>query len=220
MVSRMNSSSYDEYEEVESPFAPKSPDRSSSQRLRSRKNVFNRPFAAEPSIAPAVFETTGVRRSIGQAEQTEFLDRRQGRVHEAAIDYLDEEVEEEEEVVETRPARVSRPSAKKKSKAKKNLLSKIGWSVIGLLVLRLIFMDRGVWDYFSTEGTIREKQEELRSLEVENQQITAEISRINVDRNYQRQLAKEHLGVIAADEFLILFAGESTESATQDSRQL
>lgn len=214
MESRMKRSSFDEYEEVESPYAAKSSDRSSHQRLRSRKNVFNRPFAAEPTIAPAVFETTGLRQSVGHAGQTEFLIQRQGKVHEAEIDYLDEDFEEEE--IETRPARISRPKTKKKNKSRKNVLSRIGWSVIGLLVLRLIFMDRGVWDYFATERTINERQEELRSLEKENKEIQTEISRIHVDKNYQRQLAKEHLGVLAADEFLILFAGESAETTETD----
>ena len=125
------------------------------------------------------------------------------------------------EIVEKRPARTTSSSSKKKSKLKKNLLSKIGWSVIGLLVLRLICMDRGVWDYFSTEGVIKEKQNELSSINRENGELKTEISRIQVDKNFQRQLAKEHLGVIAADEFLILFAGESGETATESAaRQL
>jgi cell division protein FtsB len=205
---RMNRSSYDEYEEVESPFASKASDRSPQrERLRTRKNVFNRPFATASSNAPTYVEATSTRKAIGHADQTDMIEHRQSALHEAEIDYLDEEVEEEEEVVERRPARVSSP--KKNTKLKKNLLAKVGWSVVGLLVLRLIFMDRGVWDYFATEGLIKEKQEELSSIQKENKDLKTEISRIEVDKNYQRQLAKEHLGVIAADEFLVLFAGES-----------
>ena len=124
------------------------------------------------------------------------------------IEYLDEE--EEEEVL---PKRKPRESAKKKEKLKGNLLPRIGWSIIGLLVLRLICMDRGVYDYFATEGDIREQQSELRSINKENKELKLEVARIQLDKNYQRQLAKEHLGVIAADEFLILFAGETSEKA-------
>ena len=41
-----------------------------------------------------------------------------------------------------------------------------------------------------------------------------------MDKAYQKQLAKEHLGVIAADEFLILFAGEVPESGTPEDRNI
>lgn len=209
MELRMNRSSQDEYEEVESPYAAK-PSESTSSRLRTKKNVFNRPFAAEPAVAPAVFETTAssTRRSIGHPDHTDLIEHRQSELSETEIDYLEEEEEEE---VETRPARAPRSSSKKSPKNKKNLLPKIGWAVVGLLVLRLICMDRGVWDYFATEGAIKEKKDELKSIQVENRDLKTEISRIQLDRNYQRQLAKEHLGVIAADEFLVLFAGESID---------
>jgi cell division protein FtsB len=72
-------------------------------------------------------------------------------------------------------------------------------------------MDRGIWDYFATEGAIKENNSELRSIQDENKSLRTEIVKIQSDRNYQRQLAKEHLGVIAVDEFLILFAGETPE---------
>ena len=196
-------SQQDEYEEVESPYAEKS-----ASKVRPRKNVFNRPFSAEPSAPPAVFETTSRRRSIGHADNTDLVEHRASELMQTEIEYLDEE--EEEEVL---PKRKPRESAKKKEKLKGNLLPRIGWSIIGLLVLRLICMDRGVYDYFATEGDIREQQSELRSINKENKELKLEVARIQLDKNYQRQLAKEHLGVIAADEFLILFAGETSEKA-------
>jgi cell division protein FtsB len=211
---RMNRSAHEEYEEVESPYA--SP-KTSNPRLRTRKNVFNRPMNTDSSVAPAVFGPTpsATRKSIGHPDMTDLIESRQSSLGETQISYLDEdegEEVEEEEVVEKRPAR-TRTAPKKKTQ--KNVLQKIGWSVIGLLVLRLIFMDRGVWDYFSTENRIQEKRDELRSIQRENKELSTEISRIKLDKNYQRQLAKEHLGVIAADEFLILFAGEAATSDTE-----
>lgn len=216
----MNRPSYDEYEEVESPFAARSTEKSSPRdRLRTRKNVFNRPFATEATSAPLIVETKSTRKSIGHADQTEMQGLRHSNVSEADIDYLDndnEEYEEEDEVVEKRP--VVRSTPKKAAKSNKKLLPKIGWTVVGLLVLRLIFMDRGVWDYFATEGEIREKQDELKTIQTENKALKTEISRIQVDKGYQRQLAKEHLGVIAADEFLILFAGENSEGEEVENK--
>jgi cell division protein FtsB len=202
----MNRNTHEEYEEVESPFAPASHKAASGSKLRSKKNVFNRPFAAESTTPPAVFETTSRRKSVGHPDDTDLIQHRSSELSETEIDYLDEEEE-----IETRPARIT-PRPQKKPKVRKNILAKIGWSVIGLLVLRLICMDRGVWDYFATEGAIKEKQSELKSYHDENKSLRTEIVKIQTDKNYQRQLAKEHLGVIAVDEFLILFAGETPES--------
>lgn len=212
--------SHDEYEEVESPFAARASQKQPREKLRTRKNVFNRPFATDSTTPPTYFETTATRRSIAHPEMSDLIDRRTSSLAETEIQYLDEEAEEEEEeVVERRPARTT---ATKKSKAKRNILPKVAWVAIGLLVLRLICMDRGVWDYFATEGVIREKQDDLMKVQVENKELKTEITRIGLDKNYQRQLAKEHLGVIAADEFLILFASESSESTdeTTPSNQL
>lgn len=210
----MNHSSEDDFEEVESPFAARTESKAAPrERLRTRKNSFSRPFAAEATQAPAVFETTSTRRSVGGVNNSELIKHRSSELAETEIDYLEEEEEDEVEVVK-------KPRASKAKKEKTNLLPKIAWSVIGLLVLRLICMDRGVWDYFATEGNIKEKQNELRSIQRENKELSGEITRIQVDKNYQRQLAKEHLGVIAADEFLILFAGETPEPAEDRSASL
>lgn len=218
MELRMNRPSYDEYEEVESPFAARSTDKSTSRdRLRTRKNVFNRPFATEATSAPLIVETKSTRKSIGHADMTDMLDHRQSSLSETDIDYLEEDEEEENEEIEKRPA--VRSPAKKKVVNKKNLLPKVAWSIVGLLVLRLICMDRGVWDFFATEGAIRERQNELKSIQDENKNLKTEISQIQVDKNYQRRLAKDHLGVIAADEFLILFAGEVPENS-EPSKQI
>lgn len=213
----MNNASFDEeYEEVESPFATKAADRSNSHRdkLRSRKNVFNRPFATAPSVAPAVYENPK-RRMIDQVDMDDLLEKHQSTLPETPIEYLDEEEMEEEEVVEKKPT--VRHSTKKVTKSNKNLLPKIGWGIIGLLVLRLFFMDRGVWDYVATESNLEEKRQELKSIQVENSSLKTEITKIQTDRNYQRSLAKEHLGVIAADEFLILFAGENSDESVKSA---
>ncbi len=215
----MNHSAQDEFEEVESPFAAKTPETATPQRerLRTRKNVFNRPFAADSTNAPTYYEPASPRRSIGTVDNTELIERRKSALHETQIDYLeDEEGEEEVEEVQKKPFRSSVSSSKKKVKGRQNVLAKLGWAAIGLLVLRLICMDRGVWDYFSTEADIRGKQNELKTILTENREIQAEVGRIQLDRNYQKQLAKEHLGVIAADEFLILFAGETPEQTDPD----
>ena len=211
----------DEFEEVESPFVSRQTETPRKDKLRSRRSVFERPIGTVPSQAPTVSykpQTNSSRRSLATAEEVEFLEPVEREYETPEIEYLDEEEEEEEVAVVRKPRKSS--SNKKKVSAKVNWLPRIGWSVVGLLVLRLFFMDRGVVDYFSSESRLQEKREELEMVRKENKDLTAEIQKIKHDRNFQKQLAKEHLGVIAADEFLILFAGESTETATEESRQL
>lgn len=218
----MNQPAYDEYEEVESPFASKtSPKTPPRERLRTRKNVFNRPFATDSTHGPTFIETSATRKTIGHGDEAELIQRRSSALFDTEIEYLDEEEVEEEEIIERLPAKRTSVIPRKTSKTKsKNLLVKLGWALIGLLVVRLVFMDRGVWDYFATESVIKDKQNELSAIRNENKDLKAEIFRVQIDKNFQKQLAKEHLGVIAADEFLILFAGESAQSSMQLERSL
>ena len=214
MNDRFNSSNEDEFEEVESPFARSSDRVQSREKLRTRKNVFNRPFATESTVAPTYFEAPPTRKALGPVDQTELIHKRKSTLKETEIEYLDDDSQAEEEVEK----KVTRTvSTRKKEKTKGNVLQKVGWSLASILILRLIFMDRGVWDYFTTESEIKDKKQELRSIQTENREIQAEISKIQLDKNYQKLLAKEHLGVIAADEFLILFAGESSDSRISEN---
>lgn len=207
----MNTPSHEEFEEVESPFRP----RPKVSRLRSKKSTFNRSFAADPTMAPTVFDRPK-RKRITSSDEIELEDFRRSSVDETDIDYLEEEEEAEAEesvLQEKKTAKKSTTISKKKSSSGLSTFSKITWAVIGVLTLRLIFMDRGVWDYFSTENNLQNKRLELKSVKKENRELLTEINKIKYDKGYQKQLAKEHLGVIAADEFLILFAGESMESS-------
>jgi cell division protein FtsB len=177
----------DEFEEVESPFEQK------PKSTRFRKNN-KRPLNTTPSEAPLIADEI---KSISHAQ----------------IEYLDSEDEEEEEV-EKLPTR-SRPKSRKVVK-KKNKFAMIIWSILGLMFLRMVFMERGVIDYIKAQSVIHGSQEELVNIRKENKMLGLEINRMRFDKAYQKQLAKEHLGVIAQDEFLILFAGESQESSSEE----
>jgi cell division protein FtsB len=181
-------------------------------------------MGSAPSEAPTVVEPI-TRKSPGRPEQTDFLATRRRPTQAPQIDYIeDEEIEdeieedEEEEVTERRVVK-AKPRAPK-AKPKVDLLPRIGWGIVALCFLRLIFMERGVIDYLGMSGRIQESEQELARVKTENTEIEGEIRRISLDKSYQRQLAKEHLGVIAADEFLILFAGESEETESEAGRRL
>lgn len=81
------------------------------------------------------------------------------------------------------------------------------------VMTRVVVMKGGVADFMERERTLEFKAHQLRLLEGENDQLRYEINRIKTDARYQKFLAREHLGVIASDEFLILFAKETGKRA-------
>lgn len=86
------------------------------------------------------------------------------------------------------------------------LWKKAGWGTCCILLLRLVFSEGGVIDFLKMEKILNEKMQNLSEVHSENEQIFNEILKIQSDHSYQRHLAREHLGVMAQDEFLILFA--------------
>lgn len=75
-------------------------------------------------------------------------------------------------------------------------------------VVRLFAMNDGIMDIISKRHWVEEQQLQNHSIERENADLRKEIDRIKGDRKYQRRLAREHLGVISEDEYLILFSKE------------
>lgn len=116
-----------------------------------------------------------------------------------------------------RSAGILKKSKKKKivlnkKKAKSDhavtLKQKIFWVAIGISVLRLFFMDRGVWDFYQNKREISSLQTEISRIKNENKELVEEIRNIRYNPAYQKKMARQHLGVIARDEYLILFAQE------------
>lgn len=92
--------------------------------------------------------------------------------------------------------------------------TKLGWLLCGLLVLRLIFMESGLLDYYSMHKTLENKQNTLELIRIENAELIEEIHKIKTSPRYQKKLARDHLGVIANDEYLILFSREAELSSS------
>ena len=215
-------SSLDDYEDVPSPFKS-----TTTTKTSVRANLFSRPVGTVPSEAPLVSPTTTTRRrTVRDVGEVEIVAPKRRVAVAPQIEYMDEngEIEEdedeieEEETTERRPA--VRPRNKVKTKTKITLLPRIGWGIAVFMLLRLVFMERGVLQYWQMNGTIGEHEQELSRVRKENQEIRGEVRRIELDKGHQKQLAKELLGVIAADEFLILFAGEASETETGNDRLL
>lgn len=86
---------------------------------------------------------------------------------------------------------------------------KVFWAVCGVLILRLIFSGGGVVDYYKRQAQLNERHYEKNRIFEENQVLRGEIELIKSNAVHQKKLVREHLGFIAADEFLILFAKDS-----------
>jgi cell division protein FtsB len=83
-----------------------------------------------------------------------------------------------------------------------------GWIFCFILVVRLLFAANGTWDYYKMDRVLAGREAELADIKAKNGELVREMERIRKDGTYQRQLARNALGVIAVDEFLVLFAKE------------
>lgn len=161
-------------------------------------NGFDDEVISTPS-APQIVDTKdgATRKRVGKAGMNEFtLPARQSsrsKTHE----------------IEYAPAR-------KKNKVRKSTSifnemptwKKVMWGMYALMILRLIFMQGGLLDFYYMEQALNEKQSEIAMLQAENESIADDIEKLRTDRNFQKKTARENLGVIAEDEYLVVFARE------------
>lgn len=86
-----------------------------------------------------------------------------------------------------------------------NYLVKGAWAFCVIMVLRLIFANGGVTDFYSQKSQLNERLTQLSEIKKDNMQLVREIERMRSDAGYQKRLVRDNLGFIAHDEFLILF---------------
>lgn len=84
--------------------------------------------------------------------------------------------------------------------------SRLGWILCLFLILRLVFSEGGVLDYYRSISLYESREQLRQDILAENQALRDEMERIRTDSAYQRRLLRDHLGHIAADEYLIIFA--------------
>jgi cell division protein FtsB len=88
------------------------------------------------------------------------------------------------------------------------IILRLLWAAVAALLVRMVFMDRGLLDLYNKHQNLEFKRFQIESLAIENNRIKQEIIKLKSDRGYQKKITREHLGVIAADEYLIQFARE------------
>lgn len=103
----------------------------------------------------------------------------------------------------------SPPQEKPKNKWYQKALITCGWLLCFILLVRLIFADRGMIHYYSQENFIRQKIHQNQLTRKDNLALAKEIKKITRDPVHQRKLARQHLGMIAKDEYLIVFPKEN-----------
>ena len=78
-----------------------------------------------------------------------------------------------------------------------------------LSVLRLVFAERGVIDYFAMQDLIRHKLGLIEKTKQENILLEKEMEKIKNSSPYQKKLVREKLGFISEDEYLVIFSEDS-----------
>jgi len=91
------------------------------------------------------------------------------------------------------------------------------WAFCGFLLLRLIFSEGGVIEYYDKKSALDQRSYELETLKNENVGLMEELELIRSNSRYQKKLVRDHLGYIARDEYLILFPEGSKKSSRRTS---
>jgi len=164
------------------------------------------------------------RKSVAKPDEAEFTSalRRDRKLPSGGIDYLNKNVSKPnissrlKNLKETAKAskvttsiRSSAVSAKKADVAKwSNIFVKACWALCCLAFLRLLFSHRGVIDYYVQQADFDKLAATHQEIMNGNSAIDREIELIKNDSGYQKKLIRDHLGYIAEDEYLVIFAKE------------
>ena len=82
------------------------------------------------------------------------------------------------------------------------------WLFHGYLLVRLTFSGGGIMDFYDKQQFLKTRHDILHQIIRENESLVEGIKLIKEHKGHQRELVREHLGFIAEDEYLVLFAEE------------
>lgn len=102
-----------------------------------------------------------------------------------------------------------RPKSKLATEGFEMSWTKFGWMICACLMLRLVFMDSGVIDFYKMENSIQKNEQSLVLVKEDNNSLVNEIRKIRTSPKHQRKVAREHLGVISSNEYLVIFGSDS-----------
>ena len=155
-------------------------------------------------------KSTSTRRSVASADNVEFttaIRKSSGRAP-ATVSYGEAKtptvVSRRTTRKTTTPSRARKPKSKLLKNTNEYVVKGI-WVFCAILLLRLIFSNGGVRDFYAKKDVLQGRHDELARIEKENQNLLKEIALLRKDPQYQKKVVRDHLGYIAKDEFLILF---------------
>ncbi len=97
---------------------------------------------------------------------------------------------------------------RRKKKVITRLLTLIGLLFTIILLVKIIFGERGFISLMKIRSEYVSILEEVEALDNENTRLKEEINRLNNDKYYQEKLAREKLGYIKEGEVVFLFPDE------------
>ncbi len=169
------------------------------------------PGNSRRSTSASPSSSRGTRRSVASADNVEFSTaiRKSSRAP-APVNYSEAKTPTVVSRKSTRKVSTTRSSSRSKSKSKllKNTneyVIKGIWVFCAILLLRLVFSDGGVRDYYAKKDVLQGRFDELARIEKENKNLVKEIELLKKDPRYQKKVVRDHLGYISRDEYLILF---------------
>jgi cell division protein FtsB len=113
--------------------------------------------------------------------------------------------------VRTTPTKrkVQSKTRKKIMKGTNEAITRGIWVFCAFLLLRLVFSDGGVEDFYAKREVLQDHFTRLSQIETENRSLLLEIEKLDSDPQYQKKVVRDHLGYIARDEYLVLFPSKS-----------
>lgn len=183
----------------------------------SADDSWSLPRSPSPSSAPKSSKR-GTRRSVAaNHENVEFTTAmRKSKRSPAPVDYSPASSKVSvlrRSSTTTKSAPVKRKTA---SKSRKKIMKGTNeaivrgiWVFCAFLLLRLVFSDGGVQDFYAKKEVLQGHFTRLSQIETENQGLILEIEKLDSDPQYQKKVVRDHLGYIAKDEYLVLFPSKS-----------
>ena len=98
---------------------------------------------------------------------------------------------------------------------RKNLLTLALLVVIALMFVYAVFGNRGVLRILQAQKQKAQLEQQLVDLQLEHEQLRAEIERLKHDKSYWEQLARTKLGMVREGELIY----HIPDSIAQDKRQ-
>ncbi len=82
------------------------------------------------------------------------------------------------------------------------------WIFCLFLLIRLFIAERGIIEYYGLQSTMMNKIQVQKDIIKSNKELLVEIGKIKNSNIYQKHIIRDRLGLIARNEYLILFSEE------------